>query len=899
MVSKARHGNDWLKRVVDRQESLASKHARIKKIDQRNRKNYKLVNNPKKTFFNEFEEKIDPKYKDALHEESFLVEVEDGYVERMVPTQIYEDLASLLLQARENHGLYIVLSWPESVEWPHFSQILANKTITSDCRYEDGLKVSFYPSTQRGMSRGKDIRIDKDELIKEAREAAQNDRLCTRHSTYFALNDFDKDEKEGIRQNPCVIESTPFFELTADLKWDVVGGGYFKDVHRYMFNVTGNKRRSVIENLASQLNDPVHTKEGVFLIDASVIPKQAVISSNKPVKTDILYVDGRSKVLNPVRGGNELVQSVMTQWFKNGHQDSLVIVMDDPKAYKRNVYESLKIIKEYKKDFDRSRFKRFSFFLPDAGLVTSPEAIPTVKDKSLGKVPDFAVVGRKSYEKIARLYKIAKKIESYDKKLCRQMYRAIGFIDRLITLPISQETLRDWIRDLTENWSESETNMLAKKYLWRSYKREWIRANESSGAVASKDEFIKLCDEIELSAGAENEVFEQLINELFQSLERSDRKAIVLVKENRISEFVNELLSDRLADEDDVSVDVAVYSTELDVSTYSDVYILGLKDRELTDILFALPKGHVKTQVYISTTSAFKIENELDVILDLDPFKGIHPYIQEVKRQISPLLGSMRHMGIPIEFGTDKNYGNTYDYGYEYASFASVYLSNSQVIDVGKDTTILKFSKNEFYAVNVENIDEGDWVLPLDGFVEDVELALGRPLPREGEDSDLLKSYFQMAQKNLATKFDFKTRKEKAQKVFDLMQQIGPKLCSGVHEGMVCRWIKHIEEYSSEDELSSNSAKKKNHFMLFAKAIGIQDSLANMFWDNAIKATRVKHIQAGRGISDTLKRVLLKTMTGSELKLSDSEMDTVFSIAKQRLSRVEMILISEQFEAGQ
>jgi len=87
--------------------------------------------------------------------------------------------------------------------------------------------------------------------------------------------------------------------------------------------------------------------------------------------------------------------------------------------------------------------------------------------------------------------------------------------------------------------------------------------------------------------------------------------------------------------------------------------------------------------------------------------------------------------------------------------------------------------------------------------------------------------------------------------------------------------------------------------MLFAKAIGIQDSLANMFWNNGIKATRVNHIQAGRGISDTLKRILLKTMTGSELKLSDSEIDTVFSIAKQRLSRVEMIFISEQSEAGQ
>ncbi len=120
-----------------------------------------------------------------------------------------------------------------------------------------------------------------------------------------------------------------------------------------------------------------------------------------------------------------------------------------------------------------------------------------------------------------------------------------------------------------------------------------------------------------------------------------------------------------------------------------------------------------------------------------------------MKNQITPLLDSIRHMGMPTEFSIDKSYGNSYDYDYAYASYANIYLSNKLVIDVGKDTTILKCAHGEYYAVTVENIEEGDWILPLDGFIEDIENELGKPLPRTGDDSELLKSYFQMAKNNL------------------------------------------------------------------------------------------------------------------------------------------------------
>lgn len=899
MARKTGRGNDWQQRVEDRQKSLSSKHDRIKRKGVRRKITKKENDSGEKSFFNKFEEKVDEKYRDILHEEIFLVECNEGKIEPEKPTPIYEDLATLLLQARENIGLYLVLSWPEAIEWPQFAQILANKTITADCGYENGLKVSFYPASVRSMNRGKFIRIDKNELIREARQAAQNNCLCTRHGTYFALNDFDKDEEHNIRQNPCIIESTPYFELDENSEWSVIGGGYFKDIYTCMFNITGNKRRSVIEKLASQLNNPEATREGGFLIPASISPKDAARYAHDPVQTDVLLVDGRSKILNGMRGGSDLVKTVMAKWAGTNQDNSLLVVMDDPKIYKKTVYQAVDLIKDKKVNFDRAMLKRFSFFQLDSEITVSPERANKSSIREFDNVPQLFIAGLKSYNKIAKLYKIAKRIESYDKRLCHQMYRAIGFVDRLVTLPVSQDDLRSWIRDLTENWSEFDTNTLAKKYLWKSYRREWVLENSSSGAVASKNEFLSVCDEIEQEVGETNEVTDLLINQLLDGLNRNNHSVLVLVKERRVCEFVRDMLSDLLAGDDEMDVNVDIYSSDIDSSSYHDVYILGLKERDLKDILFTIPEGKVSTNIYISTASAFKIENELNVVLDLSSFESVHGYISKVKGQITPTLDSIRHMGVPTQYGEYKGHGNSYDYDYAYTSFANVYLSNKQVFDVGKDTTILKFSQGAFYAVNAEHLDEGDWILPLDGFIEEVEADLGRALPREGKDSALLKSYFQMAQKNLSSQFICNTRVERARKVFESMKSINSDVCEEIHEGMVNRWIKHIEEYSSEDELTSNSAKKKEHFMLFAKALGISDSLSDMFWEEGVKATRVDHIQAGRGISNTLKHILLKTTSGNELDLSDTEVGNVVSMAKQRLIRVELILPTDSSEVSQ
>lgn len=897
MGKRARHGNDWRKRVEDRRKSLAQRFGRIKNIVSRDKRPKDVVES-EKSFLSQFEEQIEQQYKDCLHEQTFLIETKNGSIETRKPASKYEDLAALFLQAREHAGLYIVLSWPESFDWPYFSQLLANKTITSDSQYEDGLKVSFYPSTSRRIGKGRGIRIDKDELIHEAREAAQNNCLCARHNAYFALNDFESDEKNCIRHNPSIVENTPFFGLSEDLTWDLIGGGYFKDIYTYMFNFTGNKRRSAIGHLASQLNDPQKTKEGAFLIGPSVSSKDAVVSSVDPVKTDLLFVDGCSKALASLHRGSDFVKSVVAQWINSGHSNSLIVAVDNPKIYKRYIFEAVELYKKNKSSFEKSPIKRFSFFNLDTELTVKTDSDEDVYSRP-DKYPELVVIGKQSYNKFARLYTIAKKTDEYDRNLCRQMYRAIGFLDRLITLPISQAELRDWIRELTENWTESDTFTLAKKYLWKSYKREWIRTNDQSGAIASKDEFIKVCDEIVEGSNDVNEVSELLINQLIDGMEGGNHRTLLLVRERRISEFVRDMISDLITSDDDLAVDVAVYSSEVDANSYDDVFVLGFRERDLKDILFELPKGRTGTTVYVSTSTAFKIENELDVILELDSFNSIHPDIQEMKNQIAPLLDSIRHMGMPTEFSIDKSYGNSYDYDYAYASYANIYLSNKLVIDVGKDTTILKCAQGEYYAVTVENIEEGDWILPLDGFIEDIENELGKPLPRTGDDSELLKSYFQMAKNNLKSGFECNTRTEKAHNVFEKMEQIDPELCTQIHEGMINRWIKHIEEFSNEDELSSNSAKKKEHFMLFARAIGITDELSNIFWEDGIKATRVNHIQAGKGISNALKHIILNTMTGSELDLCDAEVAKIMSMADERLSRVELVLPSEGSDTGQ
>lgn len=900
MSKKGRKHSDWQRRNEDRQVSLDLKSDRIKRFKSRKTPNAK--NNEKKhsyADFGKYENVIDKNWRQRIIDSEYLLYDDLTGCSAVRPESTYRDIASILYRARENKGIYVILCWPTGIEWPHFLQIILNNSITKETNYEDGVKVALYPATARSVGRGRHIRICRTNLVDEAKKAYDEDKLNSRHHVYFALNDFEKDDSGNARQHPSVTDSTPIFECDEVGEWKLVGGGYFKDVYTYMFNFTRDSRRPVIEKVSSALNNPNMTLEGIFLLPSHLSARKAVQLSSSPTKVNLLLIDGREKTLDNLGGSREVIQKLVDNWIEGDSGNSMVVLLDSPKIYQTSVYQVIQAFKRLgiEKDLKNSFF-RYSFLRKKLSMFDSLAPVKISDEKQTDR-PLLEIIGLSNYHQMAKLYKIANKIEVQDRSLCRNMHRAIGFIDRISSLPVSQSELLSWLQELTENWSEADATSIKKKYLWKSYKRNWLRNNGASSLVTSIDEFLGICDQIESRSSRVNEIAELVLTQLIEAQEDKGEKSLILVKERRIAEFVKDLVDDVTRDGDNFNVEVGVYSSSIEPDKYNQILILGLKQKDFRDIVFFIPKAVAFTKVYISAQTAFKFEREIDILCELPSFQDVHPLLLALKEQLKPVLDSIRHLGVPSEYSFPDSYGDSYDFNYEYSSFANIYLSNKQVIDIGKETTIIKYSNNRFRATSIEEIEEGDWIVPMDGLIEELEQRTGKGLSvYKNEDEDLLKSYFKLAKQSISNNFNFKTRTERAEKILSAMKGIDVEACRSLHAGMVIRWVKHIEEYEEcGGALVAGSAKNKVSYLLFANSLKIPNKLAEVFWDQGIKANRVAHIQEGRGVSSRIKHVLVGTMSGNELGLDDDDIEKLTELAKERLCRIEMISLCEKENA--
>src|SRR5690606_26694023 len=151
---------------------------------------------------------------------------------------------------------------------------------------------------------------------------------------------------------------------------------------------------------------------------------------------------------------------------------------------------------------------------------------------------------------------------------------------------------------------------------------DWLKNNGSSSLVASIDEFLKIGDELEKDASQKNEITELVLNQIIEAQENKDSRNLILVKEKRFVEFVKDLIEDIKQDEDDFKVDVDVYLSSVEPNKYDKILILGLKHNHFKDIVFWLPKAKDFTKVYMSAQIAFKIEREINILLELGSFEA-------------------------------------------------------------------------------------------------------------------------------------------------------------------------------------------------------------------------------------------------------------------------------------
>ena len=225
-------------------------------------------------------------------------------------------------------------------------------------------------------------------------------------------------------------------------------------------------------------------------------------------------------------------------------------------------------------------------------------------------------------------------------------------------------------------------------------------------------------------------------------------------------------------------------------------------------------------------------------------------------------------------------------------------MGNYGPLEVAQHSTLLIFdrqSETGWKASTVEYLEESDRVVVIDSmFMNEADKIIGNLTHSNEEEEQILRSYFTLAQNFIKEKYTQTNRETRARSIHKKMAELDEEKSSEITINMIERWLKNIENYSVEiPEVSSQSARREDHYLLFAKAVSLDGSIASMFWKKGIRRFRSKNVQEGRKHANHIRHLLAGTFDHRLLGISESEFKEIKLLAKAREYPVEMITYIE------
>ena len=211
-------------------------------------------------------------------------------------------------------------------------------------------------------------------------------------------------------------------------------------------------------------------------------------------------------------------------------------------------------------------------------------------------------------------------------------------------------------------------------------------------------------------------------------------------------------------------------------------------------------------------------------------------------------------------------------------------------------------STRRYEVVYPEDIVEGDAVLAMDeAFTSEIERVVEIRLTGENESQFVVRNYFAMAKQIIASRYIQKTRAGRSKAVLNRMKELDPECVKELNINMVQRWMKHIEDFEAHiegDDISSGSARDKEHFLLFAGALNMDLDLADIIWQQGIKALRVNHMQEGRQTNNLIRQLLTGSLSHRSFNIDENSYQEIVRVAEENTFQVEMITYLREHSNG-
>lgn len=828
-------------------------------------------------------------------------------LQKITPSRSYQEAAALLLSALENKGIYCLLSWPTGFEWPGLIAALASRSLSERCTDEINLRAVVYPSSRTTTGRYNDIRIPCEAILAEPKSLLDEGKrnLSSRHQALLCL--IDLEDLNDNRKHPKLKDLTPSFEWDKEKeRWIKYGPDYLEDIYKLMGSATPRgrsqaSRRPIIQKYAKTFTDPDNTPEGIFQIPGSVSPRLAAGILRKSV-ADVVIIDARDIRINRQTGLlKQLV--LLTEYFsKEPELPSLFLLFNDLPHLTRFKNSLLTAYKKVNKKA-KKQLKPLSEFqwLRSAdniyGLQDSPTYFP---ENVFCHVTDAS-----SLHAISQLNQMAgREQRNGDVVLAGEIRKLAGFLMRVIDLPVGQKSLQKWMSHITQGWSENDAIRYSSRFLWSTYLRRWKSDHIGQGIERIIIEKINKISSLALHEQASTSIIQNKLGDLVKSLVDSRQKVLVLINDHALVGPVKEYISGVVGEADAYYVDITCFSKLKSFAGYGALIVAGFNRNNYKYLLSTIDRIPKQYHLISGAHSAAQIYEDLKLLSSIDSYESIHPFINKILNQLNGPITSFKKLGIPLDlkYKSGDSISCSYEPAEQTESYAIIDLRNHAPLEVGEHSKVMRQTDDDsahpYAVVYAKDIVEGDAVLAIDeAFTSEIEDMVDIRLAGQDDSKSVARHYFTIAKQNIARLYPQKTRIGRSNAVLKRMLELNPSRTEGPNVNMVQRWMKHIEDLeveSEEDDISSGSAREKQHFLLFTNALDVGSELAEIIWLQGIKALRVNHMQEGRQANNLIRQLLAGSLPYSSLNVDEQSYQAILEIAKESTFQVEMITYLEQ-----
>jgi hypothetical protein len=781
-----------------------------------------------------------------------------------------QEIVSVLLQAADEGGIHLCLTWPVCFHSLAILHAIANlkRNQTLDFR---GLRTLFYPSTHNSRSVLQTVLVERTKLSDLYRFQLSPEGDGSKISTQTDSKSFMAmlEALNDIRWHHAEVENPSLAEIIPTFMYEPTLNGWVSSVKNPLERSLKKverlaHRRNIREKVNKEWGNPKLAPGALMFMHYSSRKdtwKQALsdFALKDEGKPEVLLIDATSTAESTNYSAVRRIPDFIRYARDNGYQDQgAVIVTDDPKTFfvMRARLNELKLSLTSRVWAAESSYPIFS-----------ANALPLDWKPELRSNSNFSVgiVDRDASQVAMAFQRLAQDSGMEDSENHKSLMAACLYLLRLSNLPAGYS-------DLTSVASQEGTEEFgSQRNAWTPIKLG-IMAVLQSGALNAKredaDRVVAKAEQlIDLWSDATPMAARLLMEVRKHAIERRAGLSIVLPNKKYIQlafRFLQRKLGDewiKIEKRLDWHTLSSVASTLAENRGDRSLIFVGINHNVLRMLLtnLAIPHG---TTVLIAYKQADSTLITLSCMKEMEAFK---PYRGRIGLLAQELDRRLKEVPNPIVIGklgelklTFKLEENNQQYSETDQEFYKFDLEGGDYVSVAG--WVYRFNPDEdpfFSRVSASSIKVGDSIFEMsDELRSKLESALD--LGNDGLGSVVypqrtwLKLYHDDVRLRCDLLFSAKRRTALAKEILSKMVEIDPKV-SECRPARIYYWLALKED----GDTRPHAPKDSKYFKIFCKALQMSEDDALRHW-NFIRSARQLNIDLGRELSLRYAEILFR-----------------------------------------